>query len=316
MKKKVNVFGKKLPVFVIAIFAMVLVSAALLPYFAQLTGLVTVDQGLTWDGENWDADLVFDFNDEVTTSLDEETFTSPHYLENTADVDAEFSLVTTCAGTTEDCNAGTPEGINWYYEYNLLAEGDQGTEDRVTVLPTESFDTLFELNTISWDANVLAGYMPHVDVFLDNGKTLIFEGAKSTDGVWCDATTPYPDGELTTFGVDRGEEINDATYAWENGDIPGPCGGVEFELIHNPLSEWKTIYGNVGILKLEFEVDTWILELPIADSDVSGIKVNGDLVEVSGLKAGDKLDFNFLVEFPKMLKPDTYTIETKVMPTA
>ncbi|MCH8945492.1 MAG: hypothetical protein IIA85_01045 [Nanoarchaeota archaeon] len=35
MKKKVNVFGKSIPVFVIAFFAMVLVSAALVPYLSN-----------------------------------------------------------------------------------------------------------------------------------------------------------------------------------------------------------------------------------------------------------------------------------------
>ena len=48
MKKKVNVFGKSIHVFVIALFAMALVSAALVPYLSNtITGSVTVDSPIS-----------------------------------------------------------------------------------------------------------------------------------------------------------------------------------------------------------------------------------------------------------------------------
>lgn len=48
MKKKVNVFGKSIPVFVIAIFAMVLVSATLVSYISNtVTGTTDVSSPIT-----------------------------------------------------------------------------------------------------------------------------------------------------------------------------------------------------------------------------------------------------------------------------
>ena len=47
MKKKVNVFGKTIPVFVIALLSMAVVSAALLSYFGMITGIFTVTQAVS-----------------------------------------------------------------------------------------------------------------------------------------------------------------------------------------------------------------------------------------------------------------------------
>ncbi len=162
---------------------------------------------------------------------------------------------------------------------NLVTTGSVGSGDEARIVIQASdvdVNTLNDLNTISWDVNVISGYLPHVDVFLDNGQTLIFEGAKSTapDSVYCDVQ-PYPDGQITTFGVGRGEEINDNTYAWENGPIPGPCGDSAFELIHKSLADWKTFYGDVAVLRFEIEVDNWIPTLPNPEADIDNIKING-----------------------------------------
>jgi len=64
MKKKVNVFGKKLPVFVIALFAIGLVSAALVPYISNtITGNVVIDSPMimSFDGDNWGETATKDF---------------------------------------------------------------------------------------------------------------------------------------------------------------------------------------------------------------------------------------------------------------
>lgn len=317
MKKKVSLFGKEVSVFAIVMVAMIgLVSAVLLPYFGVITGLVTVNQGLTWDGANWDDNLVFDFNNEVTTSLDAETFTSNHYLENTANVSAEFDLVTTCAATDDGC-----EDIEWGYEY--LLDNSAGT---CSGYPNEGWQQecekrvglkgmpLSALTSISWDANVISGYMPHVDVILSNGKALSF--AYATIGAGCnDDISTYPTGEFNTFD---GVILNDDAYAWES--MPGSCGDSAFDAQHRTLAQWKLDYPGVNIVRIDLEIDDWIIEsnssFDHSNSVVKNILVNGQPVEVSGLIAGSKLYFDFKVDFPKMLKPDVYTIETKVMPIA
>jgi len=307
MKKKVSLFGKSFSVFAIVMVAMIgLVAAALIPYFGLITGMVTVDQGLTWDGENWDADLVFDFDNEDTTSLDAETFTSNHYLENTANVDAEFNLVTTCEATGDGC-----DDIEWGYEYlldnsagtcdNYPAEGWREECEKRVVLNAPM--ALSDLDTISWSANVMDGYAPHVDVILDNGKSLTFEYATIDSD--CNDPASYPTGEILTFDDMGIVDVN--AYAWES--LPGACGDAAFDAQHLTLAAWKSVYPTANIVRIDLEIDNWI---SASDSDVSSILINGNSVEASGLMAGSKLYFDFLVDFPKMLKPDTYTITTNV----
>jgi len=141
---------------------------------------------------------------------------------------------------------------------------------------------LSNFNSMSWKQYVKSGYMAHLDVFLDNNEVLIFEGAKSTasGSGYCDAGA-YETGDLITFGPNRGTEINGITYAWKNGNIPGPCGNDAFEAIHNPLSEWKTTYNNdnVKITKFEIEVDGWIDGIPTHEAFIDDITLNGNVIE-------------------------------------
>ena len=101
LKKKINIFGKEISAFVIALFGVALVSAALIPYFGQIIGTVTVGQGLTLDGQNWDgASIVYS---ESLTSLEAKMISSgEHLLENNANVNAVIDLDTNCTGT--DCS--------------------------------------------------------------------------------------------------------------------------------------------------------------------------------------------------------------------
>ena len=55
LKKKVNVFGKSVPVFAIVILGLALVSAALISFWGTITGSVIVTQGLFLDGKNYEA---------------------------------------------------------------------------------------------------------------------------------------------------------------------------------------------------------------------------------------------------------------------
>ncbi len=335
MKKKVNVFGKTVPVFVLVLLGIGLVSAALITSWGTITGLVTVTQGLYLNGVSHDTIQVFSFDGNAFTSLEEKTETSTHYLENTAGVDAEFDLVTTCADSVGNCDGD----VKWYYEYDLDADGGAGTESRVRIRAEETgVDTLAELTSISWDVNVLEGYIAHVDVLIDTDNdgvaddALVFEYAKiDADPLKCDIG-PSPTDEANTFD-DRGI-VDGSAYAWLSSGLSGGCATPEFIASYDSLTDWKAgkigdtyyhdgtsyvvlnsfnIGANTKVIAFEVEVDNWIVD---SESKVSHIKINNVEYEVSGLKAGYQLDFDFNVEFPKMLLPDIYTIETKVMPTA
>ncbi len=136
------------------------------------------------------------------------------------------------------------------------------------IVTFDSQTTLEDLDSISWNAEVIEGYLPHVDVFLDNGETLTFEYAK----VQTPCDNAYPEGNLNTFG-DKGI-IDDSAYAWES--IPGYCGLPAFDEQHKTLADWKTIYGDVEITKIEFEVDGWI---EASESYFNNLVINGEEVE-------------------------------------
>ena len=131
---------------------------------------------------------------------------------------------------------------------------------------------LSNLLTISWDVDVIGGYLPHADVYLDNGETLVFEYAKVDTP--CD-NVPYPDGELNTFG-DKGIVDNDAK-AWLSSGVPGYCGLPEFDNNHKSLADWKSEYSSANIVKIEIEVDNWI---SASNSNVRNIEINGNEIEV------------------------------------
>ena len=331
MKKKVNLFGKGIPVLAIFVLGMALVSAALIPYFGKITGLVTVNQGLTWDGAKWDADLKFDFDTQTTTSLEEKTFTSDHYLENTANVDAEFSLVTTCL---ENCDEGIPQGINWWYEYDLdtgtnLGLGD---EDRIYIRAEDvGVVDLDDLTSMSWEVYTALGYPPHVDIILADD----IDGIVNIDSITAEMSVDHnnmgivdiannlPMKWVKTFELTSGDGhgiIVDSTIFWVtrlgSGTVNAPYGTLaelKVGTVQNLGNNQITISGATKVLGFEIEVDNWIAN---TKAKVRNIDISGNSCEVSGLKADDTLYFDFKVDFPKMLVPAEYTITTKVMPTA
>jgi len=165
--------------------------------------------------------------------------------------------------------------------FHLKTTTGTGTEARIGInLPSGT--TLNKLDKISWSTNV-TGYAPHVDVFLDLDSdgvynssvddVLVFEYAK-VDNSNCD-DTPYPTGNLITFGT-KGNLTN-SSYGWLNSGDAGPCGGLTFYF--HSLSDWKNgitangkaINGTNKVLRLEVEIDNWIIE---SEAYMNNIAVN------------------------------------------
>lgn len=117
LKKKVNVFGKGVPVLAIFVLGIALVSAALISYFGVITGSVIVGQGLFVDGKAWDVPITYE---EDFTSLEAKTVSSDvHVLTNDATVDAIVTLDTVCTPAGDGCDEVTPT-----IEYKLDATTD------------------------------------------------------------------------------------------------------------------------------------------------------------------------------------------------
>ncbi|MCP6727552.1 MAG: DUF5011 domain-containing protein [Patescibacteria group bacterium] len=145
-----------------------------------------------------------------------------------------------------------------------------GDEARIVIQASDiGISTLNDLTSISWDVSSGTGYAPHVDVFLDNGKTLVFEYAK-VDPIQCDDSADYPTGNFNTFN-DKGI-VDNSAYAWLSSGPPGPCGDPTFDANHNSLTEWKGTDGSAGITKIEIEIDNWISQ---SEANVDNIIING-----------------------------------------
>ena len=132
---------------------------------------------------------------------------------------------------------------------------------------------LNDLENVSWRANVTQGYLPHVDVFLDNGETLVFEYAKVQTP--CD-NSPYPTGNLNTF-EDKGM-VDDSAYAWLSSGPAGYCGLPAFDANHKSLADWKTNYASANIIRIEIEIDGWIPTFAEHEAYVDDVMINGELV--------------------------------------
>ena len=204
--------------------------------------------------------------------------------------------------------------------YILEATGVAGNESRL-IINSSLFgvNNLNDLTTISWDANVL-GYLPHADVYLDLNEdgiynssvddVLVFEYAK-VNNTNCD-NAPYPTGTLNTF-ADKGV-LNDSSFAWLNSGDAGACGSPTF--FSHSLLDWKsgqtengkTINSSSKVLKIELEVDNWILD---SHSEVINVLLNGNGVnftlnpfEVLDLKSNSTIKVNqitpqcFAFDFP------------------
>jgi len=104
MKKKVNMFGKTIPVFVIVLLGIGLVSAALIPYFAIMTGLAIVSPAITIDGVE-KAVIEHDIS-AIEPAPGGELFCFLHKVENDASINIDLGLVTECFddGTKVTCN--------------------------------------------------------------------------------------------------------------------------------------------------------------------------------------------------------------------
>lgn len=164
-----------------------------------------------------------------------------------------------------------------------LSTPGTGDEGRIVITMPSGF-TLGQLDTISWYEYLVTGYPPHVDVFLDYGTDDIADESLNFEYAYNDEAQRYPGtgmpyGALTgawyqTFGDDgKGPvQIDDDALAWPNSGPPGPPSSIE---LHS-LATWKAGKGSVSsatrVLRLEIEVDNWVVQ---SEAFVDDVEING-----------------------------------------
>jgi hypothetical protein len=216
-------------------------------------------------------------------------------------------------GIAERSDIQSHSGTHSVHLKTIGTPGD-GDEARIVIPMPEGF-TLGELETLSWWEYLVAGYPPHVDVILDlDGNTvyddgtfddaLVFEYAYNYES-HADETWPTYDA-LTgdwyqTFSDDaQGPAmINDEAMAWATKGAPGPL-GLEFgeeNFFYLSLADWKegvtytaegynekTINSDSIVLRLEIEVDNWVVQ---TEAYVDDIKIDGTTYDFEEKEAED-----------------------------
>jgi len=329
MKKKVNVFGKKLPVFVLVLLGIGLVSAALITTWGVITGSVFVTQGLKLDDKDWDADDII--YDATFTSLEEKTVSSGlHDLKNTATVDATVTLDTTCiAGGTGDCTPATST-TEYVLDNTAGTCGGDTCEKRMFIRAEDvGVVDLNDLTSMSWEIYTALGYPSHVDVILaddidndlGNIDSITAEMAVDQGMTIVYIADNLPNDWVKTFELVSGDghdDIDDSTTFWVTrhgagtADAPyGTLAELKAGTVTNPYGDPAiTISGATKVLGFEIEVDNWVED---SSSKIKNIQISGgDVVDKITILSNDELDFAIVTDFPKMMKPDTYTITTTV----
>ena len=253
--------NKKVLAFVtLSFFALTLVNAGLVTYISQTSQGVSVSSAVTGTGSDTSA---------VTIVGGEYVTSNPITLTSVTSVNAPVDIATLIL----------PDDTGFSSITNYMLDNSEGTcdnypaegwrEDCEKRISLDAPMDLSSLTSISWNADISLGYAPHVDVILDNGKSLTFEYATIDSD--CNAPSSYPTGEINTFG-DMGS-ISDTSYAWT--DLPGPCGDSDFDAQHLTLADWKTTYPTAKIVRFDVEIDNWI---SASNSSVGNILVNGNSV--------------------------------------
>ena len=306
LKKKINLFGKEVSVMLIGLLAVVMVSAALIPYFGRIIGTVDVTQGLTLDGQNWNHEFTQYFD--TLTSLEEKNVSSEnHELKNGADVDAVVRLVTTCD------------------------EGESSNDGCENVVTTPVFKLSIPVATVA--NSVQDRVVANANVEVNDISTLSFDYMLTT------TTTKYSPYFVLAFDTDEDDvadkwavslqDTADTANTWKthgNGLVYHNVGTCTQSNLCD-LTKLKTQLVNANLLQVKVMIGYWG-DMTATTVLVKNLEVNGvDLVD-NGLiikqydgsdpddsENGDVIvDFSIETYFPQMMIPDTYTITTKVLP--
>ena len=306
MRKKISVFGKSIPVFVIVLLGLAVVSAALLPYFAQITGNVTVSQSVLFDNVdiNGASAITEDMNGVAGNIFHE----ADHNLRNNANTWVLVDFASAKVGPAEKDTEGA--GLTVYPEFKLVpttdgdGDNDVGDEDDVHFYfgDEESGDMQWSaFNSVSFNYNKIDGpsdRVPHVNAWL-----------RSPDGVTVLSISTWNGGSPNPTISEDGKT---ATYT--KSQFVTSAGGASVATGYDDweIREVRIQSGNPG-------AD------PSADSDlqvvyVSNVKVNdGSIGNVIELPTSDYanvpgaiVEFRMVYGFEYNSYPGEYTTTTEV----
>jgi hypothetical protein len=334
-----KILGMPLAMLVIGLLVVGGVSAALLSYYVNIVGATDTEQSVVWwDGETASVDTkTYAFaSNAVAGRTYDELFT----IKNQASVPATVELETECLPTwTLDC-----EGISWMFS---TIEQVYAFEDSIQIVDSYYMDVsvvedgdwikwTFEFPVETWegDGQLPFGLIIATDGF---GEGPAFQ-IHNNDG--SNATYPYGTWLFSPWGP----TIDDGWFGWHSGSnntLVSDLGWVEASGAYYAQGEdgvlvvrikkeelgnnfhwaaypqtgggWFSPYKNQQMpTPSSF---TWSNPIVGADNYHSAsFAESGEIVGPFTLAAGEVLSFNAHFEFDIALMPDTFNIETQVVP--
>ena len=285
MKKKVSLLGKEFSVFAIVAVAMIgLVSAALVPFYGMITGMVTVSQSVTLDGLECTDDAVCTqgWNWEGSTIAGNSVSDCNHIVKNNADVPATIDLVLGC---TEDCE-GVTTGVYGTLEF---AKKDLDTGVVSTTKTDEIEYTIVGDEFVARDIPVgyKLIYYPDMGEFTINVANILVYGE--------DTFPSLPVAEDMGDDYCNIEILDGGAKANPNAKI---CDGAKLWLVEDSYVS-------------DLELGVWTPEKILFETDLIVYSVDSVRMTLQ-----PKAEFDFCVdsEFVINLRPDDYTITTEIVP--
>ncbi len=275
VSKRVNVFGRSLSVFLIALLAMTgVATAAVLTMYGSVDGTANVNQAITLDNKTCDGTdgsgcvTTADFNGSVSAGT---TVIETHTVTSQADVDADIGFETSCENSADaDTNSPTTtRDINWSDSCNGI------TTKIVEYFDAAGHDFSNYSSLSTSEADIVVSDGNDLQTRIDDassGDTVLVE-AGSYDGT-IDVTTtdltivannaPDSGNAATVTGGKKGFEVTASGVtikgfdieATDNSDGPNSRGvdvladsvTVDSNKIHNVRSESRTygvfVFGN------------------------------------------------------------------------
>lgn len=334
MKKKVNIFGKSVSVFVVAIIAMGLVSAALLTYYGVITGSVVAAQSVLVDGKNYQEEIMEDKIPEEAPGG--EMFCFKHYLKNDASVETTVYLENDCSAKKLEGGSMSCEGADKYHyvmpeevTLNLCSKETSTWTCNNQMTATLTFDPV---NPHFVGTLITSGLNPKTEYALiyyadkpgrfvdwggDNpGKVIVTFQGSETNGVNFSINT--------NLGMNLPSEpdanIDEYCYAVSGtGEITGDnynhCHGAKLwivptgDLTGDKLTNWNPssyLFETDLIVYFDCNIKKLTSNYPIDEYAEVATSVD--------LESGEEKPFFNCYDFAINIRPGTYTFTTKVTP--
>lgn len=308
-KKKVSLFGKEISVFVVVLLAVGLVSAALLPFFGVITGSAIVSQSV----EVEDTPITGEWNGGVTAGeiiVDCDNDDIGHYVRNNANVPATIQLGTVCNNSVAyDDGEQTIMSINWANEcegidteiYGILELSTKHTSD--WSLNGNKATVKYTIIGGTFSAEVIDG--------VESGYELIYyKDDVDAQTVTEREANPQQAIQVNVIGSNNLPYTNDGNVQ----DGANYCGTPDNYIHCKGAKLWYVPTAALssctsGVCDIDWaQWDTFLYETDL-------IMYSSDSINKMTLPSnGGGFSFCVKNDFAINLAPDTYTIETKVLP--